>query len=606
MAGGVVAEFLASIGFQTDEASLNGALGKVKMFAVAVSAVAAGATAAVMSVANKYDDLGKTAERLHMPVEKLQEMQFVAEQTGASADAVAASLQGIASKNPYIKDTAAALERAGRNMRGMSDAGRKIYALNMGIDPTLIPMLTKDVSGLRAEFQDFYKTAGIDGQAAAQASREFLAELGKLKSIGALLKDAVGIAFIGKIKANVEALRRGIVENFGKIKAVLQGVINIALRITSGVAALAGRVIGWLLKIVGWFEKMDSGTRTIILSIGAMLAAWKLLNAGFLATPLGAVIAGLVAIVALVDDYLTYMEGGESFFDWGPWEGTINKVVAAITPLVILIKRLAGAFLDALGPAIDTIAIFLSGMATQIKLVADLFTALFEGDFDAAIKAGLGLIDNFIATFKAVFKGLVLTILTYFSSLFGVDLVGELVGLTNAISAWINGVKNMFSDMCAAVSQFFADLWGKITGSVPDVGGMVKKAMGAFGGALDWFKAQVAIDGPENDTPHQFAEPGNDNRPSGDSPGNIAPPPSRPVMLAGPPEASITPSPATAAALTQSARAERPSPPPVKIDQTTEIKIMGSDDPEATAQAVARQQGGVNGELVRNMKGALR
>ena len=38
-------------------------------------------------------------------------------------------------------------------------------------------------------------------------------------------------------------------------------------------------------------------------------------------------IAGLAGIFALVDDCLTYMEGGESYFDWIPWADTIKTCV---------------------------------------------------------------------------------------------------------------------------------------------------------------------------------------------------------------------------------------------------------------------------------------
>lgn len=52
-----------------------------------------------------------------------------------------------------------------------------------------------------------------------------------------------------------------------------------------------------------------------------------MLNLAFLTTPLGMLITGLAGIVALIDDYLTFMEGGESYFDWTPWADTIKTCV---------------------------------------------------------------------------------------------------------------------------------------------------------------------------------------------------------------------------------------------------------------------------------------
>ena len=55
--------------------------------------------------------------------------------------------------NPGLSDAASELERAGGAMREMGDAQREAYARGLGIDPSLIPMLTRDVSGLRDMFR---------------------------------------------------------------------------------------------------------------------------------------------------------------------------------------------------------------------------------------------------------------------------------------------------------------------------------------------------------------------------------------------------------------------------------------------------------------------
>jgi len=44
----------------------------------------------------------------------------------------------------------------------------------------------------------------------------------------------------------------------------------------------------------------------------------------------------------------------------------------------------------------------------------------------------------------------------------------------------------------------------------------------------------------------------------------------------------------------------------VNLHQRTEINVLGSSDPAATAQQVAGQQQGVNSTLLRNAQGAFR
>lgn len=423
-AAGIIAEFLAKVGFQTDEKSLDGALGKVKGFGLAIGAVALGATAAILKIANRYDDLGRASERLGTTIDEMQRLQYVAEQTGAPADAVRKSLEGLRGANPYIKDTAAALEKAGQRMQGMSRAAREAYAARMGIDPALIPMLTKDTSALSAEFAKMQSLAGINAQAAAEASRGLLAELGKAKSLVTLLADSIGTALIGRLRGDVERFRRGVIDNFGAIKRVLTGVVDLAMRITGTVVAYIGRILSWGLKLVAWFDSLSDAQQRAALAVGALLAAWRLFNLGLLATPIGMVLAALAGLVALVDDFLTYMEGGESLLDWGPWEATILDVVRALKPLVALIGDLAGAIVSAAGPALETLLTLVGGISRALLHVADLIRAVFTGDMAGAVAALTALLDNAAATIRAAFGG----VFDWIS--------GQLGGLTSWMPDW--------------------------------------------------------------------------------------------------------------------------------------------------------------------------
>ena len=60
--------------------------------------------------------------------------------------------------------------------------------------------------------------------------------------------------------------------------------------------------------LVDWFDRLDDGQQRLVLGLVGLVAAWKLLNLGFLTTPMGMIITGLLGIIALVDDYLTFKE----------------------------------------------------------------------------------------------------------------------------------------------------------------------------------------------------------------------------------------------------------------------------------------------------------
>jgi hypothetical protein len=540
---GIIAEFLAAVGFDVDEKSLDSAMGKVKGFGLAVGAIAVGAAAAVLKVASEYDELGRASERLDVPVAKLQELQYAAEQTGSSADAVTRSLDGIRAANPRIKDTAAALELAGQNMRGMSRAAREAYAARMGIDPTLIPMLIKDTGALKDEFAKMYAVAGIDAQKAAEESRGFMIELSKLGKIATVLAEAISLSFMGKIRGDVERLRRGIVDNFDKIKKVIEGIISVAMRIVGAVSAMAGRIIGWVMRLVDWFDGLDKSQQRLVAGAAALLAAWRLLNLGFLATPLGAIVAGLAAVVALIDDYITYMEGGTAFFDWGPWEQTVTRVVAALRPLAGVLMGIVTALSAALIPAIDTVLDLLSGMATMVRHAIDLIYALFTGDFRGALDAGKALVNAYCDTVNQAFNGLVNTIAAY-----------------------------------------FAALWPSIAENFPDFALMAEAAASAiveaFGSAFDFLARQMQR---LTDWMPDWAK---DKLGLGGGGGMSS--------------AALIPAPAAAAAIAA------PGGGSVALDQKTEINVYSSADPQAVGAAVAGRQDDVNARLLRNTVGATR
>lgn len=477
-AAGVIAEFLAQVGFQTDEASLDSALDKVKGFGLAVGAIGAAAAAAVVAVASKYDELGRASERLETPVAKLQELNYIAEQSGASADAVAASLVGIRAANPAIKDAAGALEKAGRNMKGMSRAAREAYASRMGIDPALIPMLIKDTSELKAEWAGMFATAGIDAQAAAEASKGLMSELGKLKSIATLLGDAISLTFVVRIRKDVERLRRGIMEHFAAIRRVMETVVGVALRIVGAVATMAGRIIGWLMRVVEWFEGLDDAQQKVVLGVGALLAAWRLLNLGFLATPLGMLITGLAAIVALVDDYLTYMEGGASAFDWGPWEATITRCVAALKPIVAVVKGVVLALVVSLIPALDVVGAAVTGIGTMFRHVVELIVALLSGDLAGALSAGSALIDAYVDAVGAVFEALCRTIATFFAALWP-----SVVANFPDFAAWAEGAARAITEILGRAFDWVGKKIDSVSGLMPD-----------------WMRG-TAISGPALDAP---------------------------------------------------------------------------------------------------------
>ena len=442
MAGAArIAEFFASVGFQADERSLKSALTKVAAFGASVSVLAGGVFASLVGIAKAEADIAAQADKLGTSSERLEELRYVAEQTGSSADKLTSALESIASKNPRIKDTAAAFDLVSDRMRGMSELQRKLYAQRLGIDPTLIPMMTDDVAGLREEFRAMYAVAGTDAKAAAEESKGFLNELAKLKTLSGMLAKAVGLAFIGKIRRDIENLRRVIMENFGKIQRILQIVIGFVMRVAGAIGAFVYRIIKWAGQLVGWFDSLDDGQKKLVIGVGLLIAAWKMLNLAFLTTPLGMLITGLAGIVALIDDYLTFMEGGESYFDWTPWADTIKTCVDWL-------QRATGA----IGTFITEHQDLLMSVAKGIGVFMGIRGAI------GMVIAGIGGMKKAFSVFTAALS----------ANPFMLLLAVAVTVATLIIDNW-DAVKAFFVDAWATIKETFGNAWDAISAKFPNL-----------------------------------------------------------------------------------------------------------------------------------------
>src|SRR4051812_3077747 len=102
-----------------------------------------------------------------------------------------------------------------------------------------------------------------------------------------------------------------------KIQSALERFIKFIFAAFEAITTLGERIWSILERVYDFFKKLHDATdgwSTIIIGV---IAAWKLLNLSFLATPLGMVLALAVALLALYDDLKTFVEGGQSLINWG-------------------------------------------------------------------------------------------------------------------------------------------------------------------------------------------------------------------------------------------------------------------------------------------------
>lgn len=232
----------------------------------------------------------------------------------------------------------------------------------------LAPAINKALI-LRQELFKAYSAAGVNLVKVIQQSARFNLSLTKTQYALKALYTSVAARFFPLLTKQVDIFRKQIYANMPKIQASLEKFVQFIFKAFEATAILGARVWSILGRVYEFFEKLHQATDGWSTVVLAVLAAWNLLNLSFLATPLGALLAGLLAILTLYDDFKTFEEGGKSFFDW----------TAAL-------------------PAIERFAMVLKGLRTILEAIFDisfnlvdvfykLFTGNFSGSFSALIEA---------------------------------------------------------------------------------------------------------------------------------------------------------------------------------------------------------------------------
>ena len=505
-------QILTRLGFEVDGISLKSSLEKAAAFGSALRLAFAGASAAFAGVAKGEAGAAAQADALGVSVERFAEWRFIAEQTGASSDALGASLKAMLANNPGLSDAASELERAGGAMREMGDAQREAYARGLGIDPSLIPMLTQDVSGLRDMFRSLYATAGTDAAQAAEDSKGFLDGMARLAGLCDLLAKTVALSLVGTARSGIEALGDAFVAHFDDIRRVLELVVALASAAAPVIGAALGLLVSWGGQLAGLLGTLDAdlvagigkgiaafmalrgAVGAAIIGFANLKEAWALLTAAFSANPyLLAVGAAVTLAVVVMDNW-----GAVKAFLLGVWDavasgvraavdavasafdnavnfvtGAGSAIAGAVGPAVSSAMGFAGAVVSgaadllasAFGGAADVVSGLFSGMGAAIgialqgimdgfRLLGGLAAAIFSGDLSGALDAGIGLFRNFGETALGVFPAL-----------------GE--GILGGLSS----------------------LWGRVTASFPDFGAWAASSAsavaGAFGKALGWVREKL-------------------------------------------------------------------------------------------------------------------
>lgn len=474
------------------------------------AAVAAGSVAvALQRTADKFNDLGDVVSRVgNATVKELDRLGYVAELTGSDANTATASFEnlsrtigeaaqgigrgaqvfeklGLSAKDAQgnVKTTTQVLDEIKVKIQDLSKAEQSAYIQRLGLDRTMIGMLTSDTTEIIDQYNKRTEALGINVDEAAELGAKYNDAIKVTERGFDDIITAFVLRVLPSITTAIERVSKLIDENAGLIKSYVE---PIAAAVSIGADLVTGFItgVGKLFKVLGKWP----------VYIGAVTVAWKLLNAVFKASPIGRIITlvmGLVtAIGLLIDDYETWKEGGKSFFDWSAaqvWFDHMSKIFDAL-------KTIVGNFFSA-----DWWKSKTETISNEMSLLGERIQGFLSDSWNNAITEASNKWDELKNTIsqkaQGVYDGIISTFIglsTWFSDLWNSIGDGAMTALTNigkAFTKWwndlINSVKNFGKEATEKAGNMVTGAWDTSVNAI--------KGMFSWGSKKDDDKAASSL-----------------------------------------------------------------------------------------------------------------
>lgn len=446
--------------------------------------IAAGSVAmAIQRTADKFNDLGDVVSRVgNTTVEDLDRLGYVADLTGSDAMTATASFEnlsqtigeaaqgigrgavvfqklGLSAKDAQgnVKTTTQVLDEVKEKIKDLSKSEQSAYIQRLGLDKTLIGMLTSDTTEIVDQYNKRTEALGINVDEAADLGAKYNDAIKITKRGFDDIITAFVLRVLPSITTAIERVSKLIDVNAGLIKSYVE---PIAAAVSIGADLVTGFItgVGKLFKVLGKWP----------VYIGAVTIAWKLLNAVFKASPIGRIITlimGLVtAIGLLIDDYETWKEGGKSFFDWGPAQKWFDHMSQIFDGL----KTIVGNFFSA-----DWWKSKAETISNEMSLLGERIQSFLSDSWNNAITEASNKWDELKNTVsqkaQGVYDGIISTFVglsTWFSDLWnsiGDGAMNALTDIGKAFTQWWNdlldSVKNFGTKAAEKVENAVGEGW---------------------------------------------------------------------------------------------------------------------------------------------------
>ncbi|HGX9713590.1 hypothetical protein ABJK98_10800 [Klebsiella pneumoniae] len=421
-------DFLISLGFKVDEAGARkfdavvaGTTLKAIELGVKVEAAALSVVAFTAKIASGLDDLYWASQRTGATVEGIKQIGYAVSQVGGSVDGARGSLENLARfmrNNPgaegFLNRLGVQTRDASGNMRDMATiftgVGQRLssmpyyranqYAEMLGLDENTLMAMRRGIGQFSGEYTAMAKAIGYNADVAAVSSNKFMTSLRSFGLMAGMARDKIGSSLADGLAGSLDRLRRQILDNFPKIEGAITGTVKGIL----WAGEMVGRVIYRLIQlghsISNWWDSLDKQSQELIELLGALTAAWWLLNRAMLASPITWVLGLAGAVALLWEDYQTWKEGGKSLVEWGKWKTEIDNAEKFIKSLRNTVSDLTNSIAKLLGidPKawslkwdFDNFIMQMGEFSKMLSMIGDLLNAINEGNWSEVKRLGIAL-----------------------------------------------------------------------------------------------------------------------------------------------------------------------------------------------------------------------
>ncbi|MEZ6653923.1 hypothetical protein SL932_24670 [Klebsiella pneumoniae] len=421
-------DFLISLGFKVDEAGARkfdavvaGTTLKAIELGVKVEAAALSVVAFTAKIASGLGDLYWASQRTGATVEGIKQIGYAVSQVGGSVDGARGSLENLARfmrNNPgaegflnrlgvqtrdasgNVRDMATIFTGVGQRLSSMPYYRANQYAQMLGLDENTLMAMRRGIGQFSGEYTAMAKAIGYNADVAAVSSNKFMTSLRSFGLMAGMARDKIGSNLANGLAGSIDTLRRHILDNFPKI----EGAITATVKGILWAGEMVGRVIYRLIQlgrsISDWWDSLDKQSQELIELLGALTAAWWLLNRAMLASPITWVLGLAGAVALLWEDYQTWKEGGKSLVDWGKWKTEIDNAEKFIKSLRNTVSDLTNSIAKLLGidPKawslkwdFDNFIIQMGEFSKMLSMIGDLLNAINEGNWSEVKRLGIAI-----------------------------------------------------------------------------------------------------------------------------------------------------------------------------------------------------------------------